>query len=198
MDLLDYSNSIQETLLKFLAGSENQEGDVVIYNSLFAAYHITEMTKRWHERRYQEKVTGKEVTIKDAYEKSQEATRKHFRSLERRQAPQQLAETIVDASELFALLEEKKPEVKEPPADKDKDDGQESEGEKANGEVPEPREEPPEPVAAHEPSHTELTTRFGGAAAEPEGPEHYPTITPEELKEIRRRNEKDLRENLKL
>jgi hypothetical protein len=181
MDLLQYSDSIQQTLLRFLVESENEDDDVVMHNSNFTAYYLVELSKRWAERKYIFKKTGVEVTIEDAAKQSLEATQKFFRSKERRAAPARLAEMMVDSEELFAFLEEK-PNVKEEPAEEDSSGSGEAEGEKTNGEVPEPREELPEPVATNESS----ARKIDSAGAEPEGPEHYPVITPEELKKIRR------------
>ena len=175
MDLRQYSDSIQQTLLHFLVGCENEPEEVVMHNAAFTAYYITEMSKRWAERRYHEKRTGKEMAIEEAVEKSLEATKKFFRSQERKAAPARLAETMGDAEELFAFLEEK-PNVKEEPAEEDSGGSGEAEDDKTNGELPEPREELPEPVAAHEPS----------VIATSSGPQEYPVITPEELKKIRR------------
>lgn len=182
MDLLQYSDSIQQTLLHFLVGCENEPEDVVMHNSNFTAYYLVELSKRWAERKYIFKKTGVEVTIKDAEKQSLEATQKFFRSKERRAAPARLAETMADAEELFDFLEQK-PKAEESPRDEDSDASGEAEGEKTNGEVPEPREELAEPVAADKPA----ATTFGGAAAEPEGPQKYPIITPEELKAVRKR-----------
>lgn len=182
MDLRQYSDSMQQTLLHFLVDSENEDEAAVMFNSAFTSYYITEMAKRWAERRYHEKRTGNEMTIEEAAQKSHEATKKFFRSQERKAAPARLAETMADSEELFAFLEEK-PKVKEEPPEEDSGGSGEAEGEKTNGEVPEPREELPEPVAANESSAWKIG---GAAAAEPEGPEHYPVITPEELKKIRR------------
>ncbi len=174
MDLLEYSDSIQQTLLHFLVGCENEPEDVVMHNSNFTAYYMTEMTKRWAERKYIFKKTGVEVTIEDASKQSLEATQKFFRSKERKAAPARLAETMADAEELFAFLEEK-PKTEEEPPEEDRGASGEAEGEKTNGEAPEPREELPAPEPAHPHS-----------ASAPVGPQEYPVITPEELKKIRR------------
>ena len=175
MDLRQYSDSIQQTLLYFFINSEHEPEELVTHNASFTAYYITEMAKRWAERRYHQKRTGKEMAIEEAVEKSLEATKKFFRSQERKAAPAQLANTMADAEDLFAFLEEK-PKVKEEPPEEDSPASGEAEAEKTNGEVPEPREELPEPVAAHEPS----------VIATSSGPQEYPVITPEELKKIRR------------
>ena len=170
MDLLQYSDSVQQTLLHFLVGCENEPEDVVMHNSNFTAYYLVELSKRWAERKYIFKKTGVEVTIEDAAKQSLEATQKFFRSKERRAAPARLAETMADAEELFDFLEQK-PKAEESPRDEDSKRNDEAEAEKKNGEVTPPE---PEPADSHSPSA-------------PVGPQEYPVITPEELKAVRKR-----------
>ncbi len=180
MDIPDYANAIETALLAFHANVEDGDDDNLLRYTRYTSCFIVEMTKRWAERKYVAKRIGREVTIEETVERSMEETERIFRRLERKNAPARLAHSISESEELFAFLDQE-PKPKHDPGDKDDGAGDQEKPDEAPEQVPEPPEEPPEPMAAHEPS----ATTFGGAAAEPEGPEeHYTTISPEEFAKI--------------
>lgn len=180
MDIPDYAGAIEDALLAYHANVENGDDDNLLLYTRFTSCFIVEMSKRWAERKYIFRRTGVEMTIEECIQKSKEATDKFFRSEVRRAAPALLAKTMDEAEDLFAYLEHE-PKPKDDPAEKHNGAGDQEKPKEAEEEVQEPSEETPEPAAANEqPS----AWKIDGAGAKPEGPDHYPTITPEEFAKI--------------
>lgn len=128
MKLREHADAVEEALIAFFARSVKEESDAeVLSNARVSAYYITELTKRWAERKYYEKQHGKELTIEEAIERSAEATTKFFARKERRRAPREMREALKENADLLAFLdgeEEKQPEKPEPDVQSDNHDEQ--------------------------------------------------------------------------
>ena len=77
MDIPDYAHAIETALLSYHANVEGYDDDNLLRYTRFTSYFLVEMSKRWAERKYIAKRTGKEMPIDECVQKSMEATEKH-------------------------------------------------------------------------------------------------------------------------
>ena len=107
MKLREHAEAVENALYGFFVKSmeEAETEEDVIANVKVTAYFITELAKRWAERRYVEKQTGKEMTIEEAVQRSQEATTKFFERKQRRRAPREMRAALQDTADLRAFLD---------------------------------------------------------------------------------------------
>ena len=106
MKLREHAAAVEDALMAFFVRSSDAQSDEqVVANCKFTAYYITELAKRWAERRYFEKQHGRELTIEEAIARSQEATEKFFERKRRRRAPREMKDKLRETADLRAFLE---------------------------------------------------------------------------------------------
>ncbi len=142
MKLREHAQAVEDALLAFWTQSLKADSEEELRsNARVSAYFITELAKRWAERRYYEKTHNKELTIEEAIERSQEATTKFFQRKQRRRAPKEMKETLRDSQDLIAFLEGNE-EPSEEPDEQQQPDNQEEPEQNKTEELEEQSHEP--------------------------------------------------------